>query len=355
MKVIFVFTKSITFNIFLKKQAEYFMKNGLKVELACSDVKALNFNNILKHQIDFPITIKELFNPKKYINSYLQVKNLVKNNESSIFYLHTPVASHLFRIINFFNKLKIVYFVHGFRFTKSTNIIKKFVFKLIEKILSLKTNIFITINKEDYNYAKLNLCKKALSFKIKGIGLNLNNSHFKKRKLKKKNNVKKILVIAAYKNEKGYPEILKVAETLKKEKIKIDCDGYGNYYKYKLNNISFRKFDVNLKNKIKNYDLLLHLSKREGLPVSVMQCLSEGLPVICYDIRGNNDLVQDEINGFFIKSYKEVLNRIFYLNLNPDIYSKIRLNAFRSINEEFSERQINLNIYKIIKKNFKKQ
>ena len=60
MKVIFVFTKSITFNIFLKKQAEYFMKNGLKVELACSDVKALNFNNILKHQIDFPITIKEL-------------------------------------------------------------------------------------------------------------------------------------------------------------------------------------------------------------------------------------------------------------------------------------------------------
>ena len=26
MKVIFVFTKSITFNIFLKKQAEYFMK-----------------------------------------------------------------------------------------------------------------------------------------------------------------------------------------------------------------------------------------------------------------------------------------------------------------------------------------
>ena len=94
------------------------------------------------------------------------------------------------------------------------------------------------------------------------------------------------------------------------------------------------------------------MSKREGLPVSVMQCLSEGLPVICYDIRGNNDLVQDEINGFFIKSYKEVLSRIFYLNLNPDIYSKIRLNAFRSINEEFSERQINLNIYKIIKKKF---
>ena len=36
----------------------------------------------------------------------------------------------------------------------------------------MKTNIFITINEEDYNYAKYNLFNKP-TYKIKGIGLNL--------------------------------------------------------------------------------------------------------------------------------------------------------------------------------------
>ena len=55
---------------------------------------------------------------------------------------------------------------------------------------------------------------------------------------------------------------------------------------------------------------MLHLSKREGLPVSLMQSLSVGLPVICYNIRGNNDLIEDNFNGYFVKSYKEVPGRI---------------------------------------------
>ena len=56
---------------------------------------------------------------------------------------------------------------------------------------------------------------------------------------------------------------------------------------------------------------MLHLSEREGLPVSVMECLSEGLPIICNKIRGNIDLIKDKYNGF-INSYKEVLIIIIF-------------------------------------------
>ena len=54
MKVIFILTKSITFNSFLKSQADYFIKKGIKVEIACSDIKNLNFKYNFKHKIDFP-------------------------------------------------------------------------------------------------------------------------------------------------------------------------------------------------------------------------------------------------------------------------------------------------------------
>lgn len=361
MKIIFITTKSITFNTFLKSQADFFIKKGLKVEVACSDVEKLNLKNNLKHKIDFPNKITDLFNIIRYLNIFFQINKLVKKNPSTIFYLHTPVASHLFRLFTFFKKLKIIYFVHGFRFTTATNFSKAFFFKAIEKILSYKTNIFITINNEDYNYVKHNYPKTSLFFKINGVGLNSKTKNFQKKSINKKE-IKKILVIAAYKREKGYYDILKVAESLKDHKFTIDCFGYGscdkfNSIKIKKNifNISFNKFDPDLENKIKNYDILLHLSKREGLPVAVMQSLSKGLPVVCYDIRGNNDLIKDKFNGFLINSYKEVSNKIFFLNLEKEYLNKMRFNAFRSMNKDFFKKQINLNIYKIIKNYSKKR
>ena len=355
MKIIFICTKSITFNTFLKSQANYLIKKGFKIEVACSDSEKLNFKNNSTHKIDFPNKISELFNLIKYIKIFKQIKVLVKKNPTAIFYLHTPLASHLFRLLTFLRRLKIIYFVHGFRFTLMTNPIKAFFFKTVEEILSFKTNIFITINNEDYNYAKFNMFKKTACYKINGVGLDLSKDHFKKKIINKRG-VKKILVIAAYKKEKGYLELLKVAEILKNRKIEIECFGYGENYKFnsikikkKLNNISFNNFDVNLENKIKRYDILLHLSKREGLPVAVMQSLSEGLPVLCYNIRGNKDLVIDKFNGYFIQSYRDVPNKIHYLNLENGYFNKMRVNAFRSINKDFLKKQINLNIYNIVK------
>ena len=355
MKIIFICTKPITFNTFLKSQADYFIKKGFQIEVACSENQNLNFKNNFIHNIDFPNKITEIFDLIRYIKIYRQINKLVKKNPTAIFYLHTPLASHLFRLFTFFKKLKIIYFVHGFRFTSITNPINAFFFKIIEKILSFNTDIFITINNEDFNYARFNLFKKTKCYKINGVGLDLPKNYFKKR-IGNKKRIKKILVIAAYKKEKGYFEILKVAEKLKNKKIKIECFGYGNKYKFnlikikkKINNISFNNFDTNLESKIKEYDVLLHLSKREGLPVSVMQSLSEGLPIICYNIRGNNDLIRNAFNGFFVKSYKDVLNRIYYLNLEDKILNKMRLNAIKSINKNFLKKKINLDIYNILK------
>ena len=355
MKIIFICTKSITFNKFLKSQADYLIKKGFEIEVACSDSHKLNIKKNIRYKINFPQKISQLFNLINYIKIFNQIKNLVRENPKSIFYLHTPLASHLFRFFTFFYQLKIIYFVHGFRFTSTTNPVKNFFFKFIEKILSLKTDTYITINNEDYKYAQFNLFKKSPCYKINGVGLNLTNKHFKKKILNKKG-IKKILVVAAYKKDKGYFEILKLAQKLKNKNFHIDCYGYGNYNRFnlikikkKINNISFNKFDFNLEKKIKKFDILLHLSKREGLPVSVMQSLSAGLPVICYDIRGNNDLIKDNFNGYFVKSYKDVSNKLYYLNLENAIFNKMRNCAFKSINRSFSNKIINTKIYSIIK------
>ena len=63
MKIIFICTRSITFNT-LKSQAEYFVKKGADVEVACSNIKDINLDENLKHLISFPYKILDLFNIK---------------------------------------------------------------------------------------------------------------------------------------------------------------------------------------------------------------------------------------------------------------------------------------------------
>ena len=71
-----------------------------------------------------------------------------------------------------------------------------------------------------------------------------------------------------------------------------------------------------------------------------MECLAEGLPVICYNIRGNNDLIKNNYNGYFVQTYKDVPKKINYSNLEDKIFNEMRLNAFRSINNDFLEKKL---------------
>ena len=67
MKVIFVCTKSITFNTFLETQAKYLLKRGLKVKVVCSDIENLNLKKIFSYKINFPTRYLDLINIFKYI------------------------------------------------------------------------------------------------------------------------------------------------------------------------------------------------------------------------------------------------------------------------------------------------
>ena len=53
-------------------------------------------------------------------------------------------------------------------------------------------------------------------------------------------------------------------------------------------------------------DIFMFPSLQEGLPVSVMEAMANGLPVICSDIRGNADLINDGKGGYLVDSNDSV-------------------------------------------------
>jgi glycosyltransferase involved in cell wall biosynthesis len=58
-------------------------------------------------------------------------------------------------------------------------------------------------------------------------------------------------------------------------------------------------------------DIFIHPSLREGLPVSLMEAMVEGLPCIVSKIRGNSDLIHDGEGGILVeKTYGDAISTL---------------------------------------------
>lgn len=129
----------------------------------------------------------------------------------------------------------------------------------------------------------------------------------------------------------------------------------------KLNNKNF-KFEGFLKNK----DVLawykenpatvfINLSKSEGVPVSIMEALSMGIPVVATDVGGTREIVKNNNNGYLLKAdceIQDIVNCLIKVNdINEKDYTSLCKNALNIWNKrcnaiklykEFSE-EISLN------------
>ena len=52
---------------------------------------------------------------------------------------------------------------------------------------------------------------------------------------------------------------------------------------------------------------------------------------------------------FLLGTYRDVLVKISYLNLNPDLLNRLKVNASKSITKEYSKESINKKILNIFK------
>ena len=112
--------------------------------------------------------------------------------------------------------------------------------------------------------------------------------------------------------------VKKIAETrlsFMKTEFPGNIDNYAVYNFYKTKPVS----------------LYVNVSLNEGLPVSIMEAVSFGIPVIATDVGGTGEIVKDGYNGFLLdKDFSDNdlirLIKIIY-NMNDEEYEKLRSNS----------------------------
>lgn len=315
-KILIVSTVSRQFYLFEQGNIEELGSLGFEIHAAANYNDAnerLNNLNIIRHHFDIE---RSPFSPKN-IKAYKQLIRLMKEEKFDVVHCHSPIGGVLARLAaKSVGITTVIYTAHGFHFYKGAPIINWLLYYPIERWLARYTDVLITINKEDYNYACSFNTNKVIN--TPGIGVDrIKYSECKKERKRKRNelNISEETVVLLSVGEmikrKNHEVALKALSEIKDLNFLYLICGRGELETYlkdlaKTLQIESKVVFLGYRSDIPEIcaasDAFIFPSYQEGLPVSIIEAMSAGLPIICSSIRGNIDLIENGSNGFLINA-----------------------------------------------------
>lgn len=361
-KILFAATIADHFYYFHLPYLKFFHDEGWEVHVAARGDRKLPDCDF-QHNIPFE---RSPFS-KGNIEAYKQLKKVIDENDFDIIHCHTPMGGMLSRIAASEKRkrgTKVIYTAHGFHFFKGAPIVNWAIYFPIEWAMSKKTDCLITINDEDYAFAKKQFKHPQIK-KVDGVGYNSDLfypvSKEEKNKIRKSKGYpekEKLLIYVAELNaNKNQGMLIDMMAKLKNENVRLILAGADNFsgeYQKKAkalcveDRIDFLGHREDVEQLIKMSDICVASSLREGLPVNVMEAMAAGLPVVAVDNRGHRGLVNNGEDGFIVApgESNSMAEKVGLLSADELLYNALSQKASENI-KRFSKDAVFVQMKKV--------
>ncbi len=266
-----------------------------------------------------------------------ELKRIRKEYKPDIIHLHTTKPGVLGRLAFRKDKKHIVYTVHGFDVIRTVH--RKFL--IVEKAMKSLCGAFVPVSEYDKHY----MLEEGIKKNVYVIHNGIDNTKIIQEKafpcpIKEKT---KIISIARISPQKKFEMFLQVANHFNNEDVAfIWIGGSQNETldelkkQYTISDNVYLLGDVpNASNYLNLCDIFVLFSNYEGLPMSIIEAMSQKLPCIASDVGGDSELI-DESNGSLIKTEQEAVQAIRELLNNKELLKDKGNNSYNKYISEFS-------------------
>ena len=301
------------------------------------DFFILNKSNVKNNLYKLIIINKFIISLFFYLNYYLKInlsfffrvylKYILKIEKYDLFHFHFLNHKMIFLIENLkYFKKKIIVTFHGadIQYDKNFNYgfrLDQLYEKLFQRII-FKIDYFFSISESiKKDILNIGINKKKIFSSPNSISIE-KVSKFENITTDIKNKIHLLTVARFAKNTKGLDLIPKIANTLHENNINYkwsfvgknidqikkfkDMDKYEKNFKFYGNIQNFEEeiFPNSELIKIyKNNHIYVSLSRIEAFPITLLEALACGLPVLSFNTKGGNELVVDSLNGKLVNEY----------------------------------------------------
>ena len=253
--------------------------------------------------------------PGKCMKAYVCLYRIFHKYSFALVHCHSPIGGALARIAAYQFGIPVIYTAHGFHFYQGAPWKNWLLYYPVEKLLSFLTNVLITVNQEDEQFARRYLHAGTV-FRIPGVGVD--SKYFSTQDIdgagkaagmefrqihRIPDDAVLLLSVGELNKGKNHRVVLEALAMLEEEEKKKICYlicGQGELkhqlsaYAEKLHisrQVRLAGYVADIRPAYRAADLFLFPSVREGMPVALMEAMAAGLAVIASKIRGNRELI----------------------------------------------------------------
>lgn len=300
-------------------------------------------------------TLVRQISPQNDIKAIFAIRKLIKKIKPDIVHCHSSKAGVLGRISAMMCGIPAVFTAHGWAFTEGVSAKKRLVYRNIEKIMAKYTQKIICVSEYDRNIGIAAMSE----YKNKIVGIH-NGIPNKKYNKVVGNEFLRLVMVARFSPPKDQITLIYAVKELIEEGLSIQLTLVGDgpnlslakeiaenlQIKYCVNFLGAR---TDIENILSKNDIFLLISKWEGFPISIVEAMRQGMPVIASDVGGVSESVIDGENGFLIpRDNKEVLKeKIKEFNVNRNLCCEFGENSRKRYLEYFTSDKMMGKIIKI--------
>lgn len=286
---------------------------------------------------------------------YRSLVRIVQTEQPDLIHCHSAKAGMLGRLVAARLKIPCVYTVHGWGFGVGRKPIAGLILKILEYVLSGLTSHFIAVSESDRQVGidRLGISKEKITTIRNGVSYAISSPDLRPIKAK-------VIMVARNCFQKDY---ITLARALSKSDIysaifvgeKTDAPEFKAEIEELSRNscyIDFCGVRLDIPKLLEASSIFVLSSRYEALPLSIIEAMSKGLPIVASDVGGVRELVLHGVNGYLFPSGDfEMLSK--YLNIlaqDVDLRRSMGIESIRRYQTEFSAERMMGQVLRVYQK-----
>ena len=300
----------------------------------------------------FDVDLHRGNNPVKNILILIKIIGIIRKQKPAIIHAHSAKGGFLGRLAAWVTGTKVIYTPHAFSYLPFTGI-KRMIFFFLELLAKKWTNVLLAISYSEANRAiyELGYSKKYVKVILNSIPVNEFNSTYEECL-----NIRMIGRLTSQKNHflfldiakfllKKYPDLqFSILGAGIHDELSEDIKSYieANGLAGKINIQHWGESGTS-ESFLKSAHVFVMTSVFEGLPFSLLEAMSFGIPCVVSKVDGNTDVIDNWENGFACLTPEQFASKIELLINDKTLRKRIGLAGSRYI-REFHNLQTNVKV-----------
>jgi glycosyltransferase involved in cell wall biosynthesis len=315
-------------------------------------------NKIADIRLTFVRSLVRQVHPIKDFLAFVAITNILRREKPDIVHTHSSKAGIVGRLAaKAAGVPTIIHSIHGFGFNPYQNLVMRWIFVFLERVIARFTNVLIAVAEENIkagvrlgigNEKRYTLIRSGVDIEKIRQAIAATDVKTLKKELNLTDQAKVVLSAGPFKPQKDPVAFVECAAKVAKQvpNVMFVWSGDGELrpevekrvrelqlgHVVKL--LGWRKDVPAL---LKLCDVFALTSLWEGLPRAGVEALIAGKPVVAFAVDGVPEIVKDGRNGFVLPPgrHDEFAHRLTQLLTDPDLSARLSEEASRTIDSSF--------------------